>query len=280
MPDLHESLDRALELGGGELWQEMAEYLRDLLGDHPDEPAVLCWLGVAERELGLDGVAYERFRQCLAAGPADAYVLATAGAGLARFDDPNAEAALRAAAVMAPDLAFARYMYGAYLAREGMTEQALKELDEALALAPEDGDVLLERGVALALVGRLDEAAEFFWAAWEADPADGWPRVLGGLVELEAGRAEAALAQLASACDTRPDDVEIHVIAALCASATGDEDRAYGLIERARMAAASGDLVVVETAADRIDEGSDAAGAHLADTVLPGALRERLMVRP
>ena len=258
----------------------MAEHLRKMLEAHPQEPAVLCWLGVAEQELGLDGVAYERYQQCVAAGPEDAYVLATAGAGLARFDDPDAESTLRAAAFMAPDLAFARCMYGAYLAREGLSAEALLELDEAVALAPEDPDVLLERGVALALVGRMGEAIESFWSAWEADPDDGWPRLLGGLVELEANRPEDALAHLVTACDMRPEDPEAHVLAALCSSVVGDEDRAYELVERARMAAADGDPALVEEAADRIEAGPDAARAHLMDTILPGALRERLMIRP
>ena len=41
----------------------MAELLRGSLADHEGEPAVLCWLGVAESELGMEGVAYERFRR-------------------------------------------------------------------------------------------------------------------------------------------------------------------------------------------------------------------------
>lgn len=258
----------------------MAEHLREMLDAHAQEPAVLCWLGVAEQELGLDGVAYERYQQCVAAGPQDAYVLATAGAGLARFDDPDAESTLRAAAIMAPDLAFARCMYGAYLAREGLSAEALVELDEAVALAPDDPDVHLERGVALALADRMGEAIESFWSAWEADPGDGWPRLLGGLVELEADRPEDALAHLVTACDMRPEDTEALLLAALCSSIVGDENRAYELVERARMAATDGDPALVDEAADRIDAGPESAHAHLMDTILPGALRERLMIRP
>ena len=71
-------------------------------------------------ELGLDGMAYERFKRALALDPADPYVLATAGNGIAAFDDPDAERALRAAAVTAPQLPLARMMYGAYLSREGL----------------------------------------------------------------------------------------------------------------------------------------------------------------
>ena len=280
MPDLDDSLARALDLGDLQDWTGMAELLKETLEAHPREPEVLCWLGVAEQELGLDGAAYERFQQCVAAAPEDAHVLATAGAGLARFDDPEAESTLRAAAFIAPDLAFARCMYGAYLAREGLSTEALLELDEAVALAPEDPDVLVERGVALALAGRLGEAVESFQSAWEADPGGGWARLLGGLVELESDRPQDALVHLVAACDMRPEDLEAHVMAALCAAVVGDEDRAYELVERARMAVATEGSELVDEAADRIEAGADAARAHLIDTILPGALRERLMIRP
>ena len=64
------------------------------------------------------------------------------------------------------------------------------------------------------------------------------------------------------------------------AAVVGDEDRAYELVERARMAVATEDSELVDEAADRIEAGADAARAHLIDTILPGALRERLMIRP
>ena len=76
----------------------MAEHLRAVLIDSPEDAAVLCWLGVAEREMGMEGVSYERFRACLATEPTDPHILAMAGNGLARFDDPEAESVLRTAA--------------------------------------------------------------------------------------------------------------------------------------------------------------------------------------
>ena len=94
------------------------------------------------------------------------------------------------------------------------------------------------------------------------------------------GRPEDALPHLVTACDMRPEDPEAHVFAALCSSVAGDEDRAYELVERARMAISDGDPALVDEAADRIEAGPDAARAHLMDTILPGALRERLMIRP
>jgi hypothetical protein len=59
--DVEERLEEALELGEEERWEEMAQLLTVALRDAPDDPFVLCWLGVAERELGRDGVAYDYF---------------------------------------------------------------------------------------------------------------------------------------------------------------------------------------------------------------------------
>ena len=54
--------------------------------------AVLKVLFVALIALGIaDGVAYEYFKRCLAENPEDPQLLALAGAGLAAFDDPDAE---------------------------------------------------------------------------------------------------------------------------------------------------------------------------------------------
>ena len=55
-----ELLERALSLSDEDDWQGAADLLRDNLGDLPDDPAVHCSLGVAEHELGIGGIAYER----------------------------------------------------------------------------------------------------------------------------------------------------------------------------------------------------------------------------
>ena len=278
--DLEHELERALHRADEADWEGMADYLRDMLERYPGAPAVLCWLGVAERELGMEGVAYERFRACVAAGPSDPHVLAIAGNGLARFDDPGAEATLRSAALMGEDVPFARMMYGAYLSREGMFEEAQRELSVALALAPDDPETLTEWGVALALSGRLAESADAFSQAWDVDPEDGWARALAGLVKVSLGRWDDAVADLVGAADLRPEDVELALLAALAAAGAGEEDRAYELVERARLRAVSGDLPLVEAVSDRVEEGHEAATTFLEEDFATGALRERLMTRP
>ena len=274
-----ERLESALALGDEGDWGTMGEHLRELLEEYPDHATILCWLGVAERELGMDGVAYERFKAAVAAQPADAHVLAIAGGGLARFDDPEAESVLRTATLMDPKLTYARTLYGGYLAREGLVEEALTELDTALSLAPEDPDVLTERGVALALAGRVEEAVDAFYGACSADPEDGWARALVGLALLSLGRIEDAFGDLLSSADLRPDDVEITLLAALVAAVCEDPDRAYELIERARLEAIAGDLAIVEAVLERVDDGREASKEFLIEELVSSAFRERLMTR-
>jgi hypothetical protein len=78
-------------------------------------------------------------------------------AGLAAFDDPDAEPALRAAALSGPNVAIARLQYGAYLAREGMFEAAFENLQAARELDPEVDD---ESGLPGVREGHLAELFE------------------------------------------------------------------------------------------------------------------------
>jgi tetratricopeptide (TPR) repeat protein len=280
MSDAAGILGRALVLGDEGDWEAMALLLADGLEADPDDPYLLCWLGVAERELGNEGAAYERFKQTLAQRPDDPHLLATAGAGLAAFDDPEAESALRTAAILAPEVAATRLAYGAHLSREGYLDDALKELEAAAELDPADGVVSTERGVAFALAGKLDEAVDAFEEAARLTQDDGWPRVLSGLVLIESARLEEGAGELVNGARLRPDDVEAQLLAALAAAAIGWDDLAVEMIERARQIATGLDAATVEEADDRILEGPDAARRFLLDSVAPGALRDRLMARP
>ena len=278
--EIDDLLQQALDRGEEGDWEGMAVELRDALQLVPDDPALLCWLGVAERELGLPGSAYDRFKEALALEPEDPYVLATAGNGLAQFDDPDAEGALRAAALLAPGLPLARWMYGAYLSREGLFPDALRELEAAVELAPEDPAPTYELGVALALKGETQKALEALTRAVDLDPGEGWAQVVMGLVEAELGRLEEAARDLSEGARSRPEDVEAQLLAALAASACGYQELAYEMLERGRQMALSGDLPLLETVEGRLDEGGDNAGTLLVDELLPGSLRERLMTRP
>jgi Flp pilus assembly protein TadD len=280
--EVAELLNEMMDLADQEDWDGMAEYLRTGLSRFPGDPYLLCWLGIAERELGLEGVAVERFRQALEQEPRDPVLLATVGNALGSLHDPAAEGALRTAALLAPDLAQARWMYGAWLAREWMIEEALIELEAACRLAPDDPVILTERGVALALGERIDEAIVFFGEAVALDPADTWARMLLGLAHVEAGDLESALPELVEAATVREEEAEAQCIAALALLACGHEDRAWEMLERARLLVDQelADLEEILEVEEQMEAGPEPAQQFLSGDYAPRAFGERLMLRP
>lgn len=280
MNELDEILDYARQRGDEGDLPEMARVLEERMENFPEEPAVLCWLGIARREMGDEGAAYALFKEAVAMNPDDPHILATLGGALAHSDDPDAEPALRMAALSAPDLPFARWMYGAYLSREGMCEEGIKELQIAAGLDDEDPTIPLELGIAYALNDEIPKARLAVARAVELDPQDGWSMVILGLLEAEEGDLEEAAADLATGAEARLEDVQAQVLAALALGAAGWEQRAYEMVERARVRAEGLDhdsLLAVES---RIDDGPEAALEYFKTTVAPLALRERLMARP
>jgi protein O-GlcNAc transferase len=276
MMDVENTLKQALGLGEEQRFEEMAKLLAEALQDEPDEPYLLGWLGVAERELGNDGAAYEYFKRCIAAEPVDATLLALAGAGLAAFDDPDAEATLRAAALTGPDLAVTRLQYGAYLSREGMFVEALEQLEVAAALEPDDPVVHGELGIAHALKGDLESAAEAMERGLALADDDSWTRLLLGLVYHELGRNEEAAEALLRAAAERPYDAEAQVLGALMAAAVGWEDAAQDALARAEYAEEGADPTLLSEAEDRIASGADSAEAFLRETIAASVLHDRL----
>lgn len=276
--DLEQLLERAHSLGEEGNWALMADLLREHLSDFQDEPAVHCWLGVAERELGLEGVAYERFKRAITLEPEDPYVLATAGNGIAAFDDEDAERVLRTAALTAPDLPLTRLMYGSYLSREGFYEQAEAELDAARALEPQDAQIAYELGVARALLGNTDGATDAMADSVHLDPEDGWVRVVFGLLLIETGRNDEMAGELISGARIRETDVDAQLGAALAAASTGRDEVAYEMLERARLNASEADLVLVTDVEDRLDNAA-ASLQMLSEDLGPDLLRTRLQER-
>jgi Flp pilus assembly protein TadD len=278
MSDVDEMLGEALALGDEARWEEMADVLTRALRDHPDDPYVLCWLGVAHRELGHDSVASDFFKRCWQQDPLDPELLAMCGAGLAAFDDPDAEPALRAAALSGPNVAIARLQYGAHLAREGMFEAAFEHLQAARELEPEDPAITGELGIAYALKGDYTNAARAFEQTLSLAPDDSWTRVLLGLVYGELNDDELAAETLLQAAEERLDDAEAQLLAALAAAAMEWTEVATTVLEKAAYADEGIDAELLEEARDRLEEDDAAAArAFLHETVAPAALHDRLL---
>lgn len=272
-----DALERALALGEEERWDEMAEMLEEALREDPQDAYLLGWLGVAERERGNDGAAYDYFKRCVAEDPHDPMLLALAGSGLAAFDDPEAETALRAAALTAPDVATTRLQYGAYLARAGLFDEAFVQLRAAIDLDPDDPVGYGELATAHALKGDMAGALAPMEQALELAPDDSWNRALLGLLHAEDGDMERAAEQLLRAAQERADDPEVQVAAALAAVAAGWDDAGHEALARADLGVEeAADRELIEEAEERIGAGADAAREMLRDTLGPSMLRERL----
>ena len=269
-------LREALELGEDGRWEEMAKLLHEAVDEEDEDPYLLCWLGVAEGELGNDSAAYEAFRRCVDQDPSDPHILALAGAGLAEFDDPDAETALRAAALSAPDLPMARLNYGAYLARSGLTTEALEQLNAAKELTPDDPIVRAELGAAHVLDGAREPALAEFEEALVLAPDDSWTRILYSLVLVELERFEEAAEDLVRAAREREGDGEAILLAALASSIAGWDDTVEELLANAEYAVEGADVKMLQEVESAVRTGPEAARRMLHGSLGPSALRERL----
>ncbi|HEX2201801.1 MAG TPA: hypothetical protein VHG91_00810 [Longimicrobium sp.] len=265
-------------LGAEERWDEARSMLLEAVEEHGDDASLFCWLGIASERLGEEGEAYEFFRRALALEPTDPFVLAAAGTGVAAYDDPEAERALRLAALTAPGFPFARAAYGAYLAREGMYEQAAAELMAARDLAPDDTYVRAELGVTYLLARRTDEGLAELENALSG-PDESWMRGLFGLALIDAGRTEEGAEHLHRAASERVEDVELQLLTALAAAAQGWEDEAYAALARAEDAASPEDRELIRETEEAVEDGREAAEDFLREHLGPTLLRERLHQR-
>jgi Flp pilus assembly protein TadD len=268
----------AESLGGDDRWDEAHSLMLNALEEHEDDPLLLTWLGIAAERTGSEGEAYEAYRRALAREPQDPFVLAAAGSGVAAFDDPDAEPALRLAALTAPDFPFARAAYGSYLAREGLFAEALAELRAARDLAPDDAGVRAELGVAALLAGQREEGLhELEEALSQGDET--WLRGLYSLALLESGRDEEGAEQLHNVSRDRPEDVELALLSALASAAQGWEDEAWNSIARAEAAAEPEDRDLLREVEEAVEGGVEGAESLLREHLGPSLLRERLHQR-
>ena len=268
----------AQTLGEEDRWDEAHSLLVNALEEQGDAPLLLCWAGIASQRLGNDSEAYDFFRRTLATQPEDPFILAAAGSGVALFDDPDAEGALRMAALTAPTFPFARAAYGAYLAREGLLMEAIGELEAARGLAPEDADIQADLGMAYLLARRSEEGIAGLEEALSLRSDDAWLRGLFGLALVEARRTEEGAEQLHRAAGERVEDVELQLLSALASAAEGWADEAWNALARAQDAADTSDHELIQEVEDAIGDGDDTAG-ELRDDLGPSLLRERLLQR-
>jgi Flp pilus assembly protein TadD len=277
--DLSDWLEAAFRHSEEGRWDEVFRILRDAEVEYPEDPGLLCMLGVASDQAEVGGLAYEYYRRSLAGQPTDPIVLVQLGAGLARYDDPEAEGVLRLAALSAPGMAAARLEYGAFLAREGMTELALEELSAARELAPEDPRVGREMSVALLLAGRSDEGADELERSLSIDPDEGEVLLLHGLALIQATRVDEAAEELYRAAEMLVEDGEAQLLSALACATQEWWDQAWDALARADQAPRQPPAEVTREVEDALEGGAGESRSLLEEHLGPSILRERLLER-
>lgn len=275
--DLQQRLHEASQLSDDGRWDEAFEILREEEERHPRDPTLLCMLGVAAAEVEVSGLAYDYFRRSLAEQPVDPYLLVPLGVGLARYDDPDAEGVLRLAALTAPDLAIARFHYGAYLAREGQLQLAQEELSAARRLDASDARIARELGVTHLLAGRTEPALEELRSAVDLAEDDGDTRLFLGLALLQAGRTDEAAEEIYRAALDVPSDGEAQLVSALACAAQEWWDHAWEALARADLAEIPAESLAKEEVEEALEAGSEASEALLREEFAPSMLRARLL---
>jgi Flp pilus assembly protein TadD len=277
---LDERLREASDLVEEGQWEDALAILMSEEEAHKTDPALLCMLGAVSAEVGATaGMSYDYYRRCLSEEPQDAAVLVALGSGLARYDDPDAEGVLRLAAITAPALPQARLQYGAYLAREGLLDAALAELEAARALDGEDPAVFRELATAYLLAGDEMRGVEQLEVATDlSDDSEPEIRLLYGLALLKARKPEEAAEELHRAAASLPDDGEAQLLSALASASREWWDDAWDALARAEGAGLPPDQLVLREAEESMDAGAPAAAALLRDQLAPPILRERLML--
>ena len=117
-------------------------------------------------------------------------------------------------------------------------------------------------------------------AAEAAERVEAEDATRNALALLEQERLEDALPELRAGAESRSEDVEAQLLAALAAASQEEDALSWEMLERARLAGGLGDASLVEAVEERLAEGAAAARAFLVGEMAPSAFRERLGERP
>jgi tetratricopeptide (TPR) repeat protein len=152
----------------------------------------------------------------------------------ARGDLAAAVEAARKAVALRPDDAESAALLAVYLTQAGRPREAVDLLEPYAAAARPDLDVLTARGMALAALGRREDALLTFARARDADPSNAMALVNIGTVHLMAGEIGPAEASFEAALRIDPGVARAHNSLGVIAARKGRQGEA---IERWKRAA-------------------------------------------
>ncbi|HVQ29321.1 MAG TPA: sulfatase-like hydrolase/transferase [Vicinamibacteria bacterium] len=151
----------------------------------------------------------------------------------ARGNLKGAIAAVHRAFELKPLDGEAANLYAVYLTEAGRAREALEFLDPLLKAVRPDVDLLTAKAMALATVGKADEALATFAQARELDPTNGMVLVNSGIVYLQAGDRTRARQSFEAALDIDPGIARAQSSLGVIASMEGRDAEAVERWKRA-----------------------------------------------
>lgn len=226
---------------------------------NPTEARLLARLGLAYLSLNQPAEALKAIEQAVALTPDDPLLLREAArAALGVNDSVKAHQYLEQAVRLSPGDAEARYLLGRTFASMGQPAQARLAYQQATRLAPGEG-----RYVAACAEAATDvtEALKLIEQALTISPDD--PDVLGlaGEIYLQAGAAASAVQQFSQLASARPRDPTAHLALAralIALTETHYYDLSAGLIQKVPSVETSGVGELIETLQKAAALGADA----------------------
>ena len=175
---------------------------------HPLPPYVLAAYARALAESQQLPAAIARMKEAVAADPRNADLHDELGSLYAQHQDwSHAKEAFTAALEIDPSLAIAHLHLGMTL--QALQQPALDELSKAYQLAPENPEIALQFGIALASAGQDDQAIPILRHALELDPKSAAATYQLGLALQRSNAPQEAIPLLQKAADAEPKNAEI-----------------------------------------------------------------------
>ncbi|MDI1343875.1 MAG: tetratricopeptide repeat protein [Pseudolabrys sp.] len=193
----HKTMAQLLQQGlfhhrRGEVAMAMERY-SEVLKKDPKNAEALYYVAVIACQEGQFKQGVDLVRKALALVPPEARMLNLLGQALDRLGQPlDAVKALDQAIALDPKLAAAHANRANIMVDAGLPDEALKSFDKALALAPNSPHELINRGGLLEMVGRLEDALKDYDHALKLEPNTAEVHANLGSVLKQLGQVEAA----------------------------------------------------------------------------------------
>jgi tetratricopeptide (TPR) repeat protein len=167
----------------------------------------------------------------------------------------------RDAVSQAPTDAHALVRLGQALYQGGHRAEALLEIDQALALAPDLPDAYLAKRLIYRAEGQYAEALAMAQRAAELDPTSPWPLAAQAEGLMDVGQVSAAISLLGKVIESHPEEAHLYYLLAYAYRGNGEMEKAVVAAEQAAVVNGPNGLAYRLTVARMREEGGDVSGA-------------------